>query len=143
MLNLRESWQFWALTAGVFAALTAILIKLGIEEINSDVATFIRTLIILPLLAAFLYFSGQFKNPGPLSSRTITFLALSAGATALSWLAYFRALKIGAVSQVAPLEKISILLVALFGILFLRENFSTLNWLGLIFILLGTLLIGR
>jgi len=143
MLNLRDSWQFWALTAGAFAALTAILIKLGIEEINSDYATFIRTLIILPLLAAFLYFSGQFKNPGPLSSRTIIFLTLSAIATAASWLAYFRALKIGNVSQVAPLEKISILLVALFGVLFLRENFSSFNWLGLILILLGTLLIWR
>jgi len=143
MINLKASWEFWALSAGVFAALTAIFIKAGIENINSDYASFIRTLIILPLLVVFLVYTGQWKNSGAWSMRNWLFIALSAIATTASWISYFRALKIGSASQVVPVEKISIVLVAFLGVIFLNENLSFLNWIGIMLVVVGAILIGR
>jgi transporter family protein len=143
MLSLKDSWEFWALSAGLFAALTAIFIKVGIQNINADYAVFIRTLIILPLIAAFLIFTDQWQSPASWSSRTWLFLALSAIATTASWISYFRALKLGPVSQVAPIEKISLVLVAVFGLMFLNEELSRQNWLGIVLVLIGVILIGR
>ncbi|RUU83636.1 EamA family transporter, partial [Mesorhizobium sp. M7A.T.Ca.TU.009.01.3.1] len=109
-----SSWQFWALLSAAFAALTAIFAKVGIENINSDFATFIRTVIILIVLGAILLASGQFQSPATISAKTWAFLGLSGLATGASWLCYFRALKIGNAAQVAPIDKLSVVLVAVF-----------------------------
>ncbi|MEK6256473.1 MAG: EamA family transporter [Chloroflexota bacterium] len=142
MANLIGAWQFWALTAAVFAALTAIFSKVGVQDIGGDLAAFIRTVIILPLLAIFLYATGQFKNPEGVTSRSMLFLALSALATGISWLAYFRALKLGDVTKVAPLDKLSVVFVAIIGVTMLGEKVSPANWFGVLFMVVGALLLG-
>lgn len=125
-----QSWQFWALLSACFAALTALFAKVGIENINPDLATFIRTLIIAAVLAGILAASGQFQSPATISERTYLFLLLSGLATGASWLCYFRALKLGDASRVAPVDKLSIVLVAIFAAIFLGEKLSPVNWLG-------------
>jgi bacterial/archaeal transporter family protein len=137
---MTETWQFWALAAAVFAALTAIFAKVGISGMNSDFATFIRTLVIIAALAGFLSATGQWQNPSAISSRSWLFLVLSGLATGGSWLAYFRALQLGQASQVAPVDKLSIVLVAMFGAVFLGERLSSWNWLGVAMIAGGALL---
>jgi len=136
-----ESWQFWALLAAVFAALTAIFAKIGVENVGSDYATFIRTAIILVVLGAILAATGQLRTPGDLSGRTWLFLTLSGLATGASWICYFRALKLGQASQVAPVDKLSVVLVAVFGVIFLGEKLSTANWLGVGLIACGAVLV--
>ena len=135
------SWQFWALSSAVFAALTAIFAKIGVENVNPDFATFIRTIVILTCLAAILAATGQFQAPGTVSGRTYLFLVLSGLATGASWICYFRALKIGNAAQVAPIDKLSVVLVAVFAFLFLGERPSGLNWLGIVLIATGAILI--
>jgi bacterial/archaeal transporter family protein len=136
-----SSWQFWALLSATFAALTAIFAKVGIENINSDFATFIRTVIILVVLAAILAASGHFQPPGSISGKTWLFLGLSGLATGASWLCYFRALKLGNAAQVAPIDKLSVVLVAVFGAVFLGERLSGANWLGVALIAAGAVLV--
>ncbi|MER9307485.1 EamA family transporter [Mesorhizobium sp. M0293] len=136
-----SSWQFWALLSAVFAALTAIFAKVGIENINSDFATFIRTIIILVVLGAILLASGQFQSPATISGKTWAFLGLSGLATGASWLCYFRALKIGNAAQVAPIDKLSVVLVAVFGAVFLGERLTGANWLGIALIAAGAVLV--
>jgi transporter family protein len=136
-----SSWQFWAVLSAVFAALTAIFAKIGIENINSDFATFIRTIVILVTLAFILLATGQFQNPGSVSGRTYLFLVLSGLATGASWICYFRALKIGEAAKVAPIDKLSVVLVAIFGVIFLGERLSTPNWLGVALIAVGAVLV--
>ncbi|MCZ8543888.1 EamA family transporter [Mesorhizobium qingshengii] len=136
-----SSWQFWALLSAAFAALTAIFAKVGIENINSDFATFIRTVIILIVLGAILLASGQFQSPSTISGKTWLFLGLSGLATGASWLCYFRALKIGNAAQVAPIDKLSVVLVAVFGAAFLGERLSGANWLGVALIAAGAVLV--
>ncbi|MER8375316.1 EamA family transporter [Mesorhizobium sp. M7A.F.Ca.US.011.01.1.1] len=136
-----SSWQFWALLSAAFAALTAIFAKVGIENINSDFATFIRTVIILIVLGAILLASGQFQSPATISGKTWAFLGLSGLATGASWLCYFRALKIGNAAQVAPIDKLSVVLVAVFGAAFLGERLSGANWLGVALIAAGAVLV--
>ncbi|MCQ8876031.1 EamA family transporter [Mesorhizobium sp. LMG17149] len=136
-----SSWQFWALLSAAFAALTAIFAKVGIENINSDFATFIRTFIILIVLGAILLASGQFQSPATISGKTWAFLGLSGLATGASWLCYFRALKIGNAAQVAPIDKLSVVLVAVFGAAFLGERLSGANWLGVALIAAGAVLV--
>jgi transporter family protein len=136
-----SSWQFWALLSAAFAALTAIFAKVGIENINSDFATFIRTVIILVVLGAILLAGGQFQVPVTISARTWLFLCLSGVATGASWLCYFRALKIGNAAQVAPIDKLSVVLVAVFGAVFLGERLSGANWLGVGLIASGAVLV--
>ena len=99
-MSLWSSWQIWAVLSALFAALTAIFAKIGIENINSDFATFIRTIVILVTLAFILLATGQFQSPGTISGRTYFFLLLSGLATGASWICYFRALKIGQAAQV-------------------------------------------
>jgi transporter family protein len=136
------SWQFWALASAAFAALTSIFAKVGVENVNSDFATFIRTIVILTCLGAILFATGQFQSPGSVSARTYVFLVLSGLATGASWLCYFRALKLGDASQVAPIDKLSVVLVAAFGFLFLGERPSGLNWGGIGLIAVGAILVG-
>jgi transporter family protein len=135
------SWQAWAVLSAVFAALTAIFAKIGVENVNSDFATFIRTLVIIGCLTAFLAATGQFQSPGTVSTRTYAFLVLSGLATGASWVCYFRALKLGNASQVAPIDKLSVVLVAVFAVLFLGERPSLPNWLGILLIAAGAVLI--
>ncbi|MBZ9855693.1 EamA family transporter [Mesorhizobium sp. CA13] len=140
-MNLTLSWQFWALLSAAFAALTAIFAKVGIETINSDFATLIRTAIILVVLAAILAASGQFQSWASISGKTWLFLGLSGLATGASWLCYFRALKIGNAAQVAPIDKLSVVLVAVFGAVFLGERLTSANWLGVALIAAGAVLV--
>lgn len=137
----ESSWIFWALLAAVFAALTAIFAKVGIEHIDSDLATFIRTGVIIVTLGFILFATGKFNTPGPISTRTWTFLVLSGLATGASWLCYFRALKIGEAARVAPIDKLSVVMVAIFGALFLGEKLSALNWAGVALIGAGAIFV--
>ncbi|MBN8961403.1 MAG: EamA family transporter [Rhizobiales bacterium] len=136
-----SSWQFWALLSAMFAALTAIFAKVGVEDINPDLATFIRTIIVLMSLAFILYATGQFSHPGSISTRSWIFLILSGLGTGASWLCYFRALKLGPATLVAPIDKLSVVLVALFGVAFLGERPSAIGWLGIALIAAGAVLI--
>ena len=141
MTSALSSWQFWALASAAFAALTAIFAKVGVENINSDLATFIRTIVILAAMAFILLLSGQWQAPGTIAPRTWVFLTLSGLATGASWLCYFRALKLGNASQVAPIDKLSVVLVAIFGVLFLGERLTAPNWLGVALIAAGAVLV--
>ncbi|SRR5712691_6093974 len=136
-----SSWQLWALLSAVFAALTAIFAKVGVENVNSDLATLIRTVVILVTLALIVSATAQFQHPATISARTYLFLLLSGLATGASWLCYFRALKIGNAGQVAPVDKMSVVLVAIFGVLFLGEKLTALNWAGVALIALGAVLV--
>ena len=136
-----SSWQFWAVLSAVFAALTAIFAKVGIENVNSDFATFIRTIIILVTLAFILLATGEFQSPGSIAPRSYLFLILSGLATGASWICYFRALKIGEAAKVAPIDKLSVVLVALFGVAFLGERLTAPNWLGIALIAVGAILV--
>lgn len=136
-----QSWQLWALLSAVFAALTAIFAKVGVEAINSDLATLIRTCVILVTLALIVVLSGQWQTPSSISGRTWLFLVLSGLATGASWLCYFRALKIGQAAQVAPVDKLSVVLVAIFGVLFLGETLSTRGWIGVTLVGAGAVLL--
>lgn len=141
MSSALASWQFWAVLSAIFAALTAIFAKVGVENINSDFATLIRTLVILAVLAIIVAATGQAQNLSEISGKTYGFLALSGLATGASWLCYFRALKLGNAAQVAPIDKLSVVLVAVFGVLFLGERLSGVNWLGVALIAAGAVLV--
>src|SRR3981189_1237524 len=129
MITTSTTWLYWALLSAVFAALTAIFAKIGIRGVDSDLATLIRTAIIIALLSAFVCFAGKWSNPLTLSSKTWFFLFLSALATGASWVCYFRALQLGEASKVAPVDKFSLVLVAVFAVLFLGERPSMREWL--------------
>src|ERR1700758_2168363 len=139
--NLYSSWQLWAVLSAVFAALTAIFAKVGVENVNSDLATFIRTIIVVCVLGLIVYATRQFQNPAEISGRTYLFLVLSGLGTGASWLCYFRALKLGNAAQVAPIDKLSVVLVAVFGVVFLGERLSALNWLGVVLGAAGAILV--
>jgi transporter family protein len=135
------SWQFWAVLSAIFAALTAIFAKVGVENVNSDLATFIRTIVVVCVLGLIVYGTRQFQNPTEISGRTYLFLVLSALGTGASWLCYFRALKLGNAAQVAPIDKLSVVLVAVFGVIFLGERLSALNWAGVALVAAGAILV--
>jgi transporter family protein len=138
-----DSWAFWALLSAGFAALTAIFAKIGVETINSDLATLIRTVVVAGVLAAIVAVTRQYQPLAAIPPRTYAFLALSGLATGASWLCYFRALKLGDVARVAPIDKLSIVLVAVFGVAFLGERLSALNWLGIVLVGCGALLVAH
>ena len=135
------SWQVWAVLSAVFAALTAIFAKVGVENIDSDLATLIRTVIVLISLALILFATGKLTQTGPIATKTWLFLLLSGLGTGASWLCYFRALKLGPATLVAPIDKLSVVLVALFGAVFLGERPSPYGWLGIALISAGAVLI--
>src|SRR6476661_39363 len=141
-MTATSGWFHWALLSAVFAALTAIFAKIGIAGVDSDFATLIRTTVILFVLAAFVYVTGKWSNPFELSRKTWTFLTLSGLATGASWVCYFRALKIGEASKVAPVDKLSLVLVAIFAVLFLGERPSGREWLGILMVGAGVLILG-
>jgi len=139
--NAFPAWMAWAVMAAGFAAITAILAKLGVEGVNSDVATLIRTAVVFLLLLGLFLASGETLSPSAISWKSWLFLVLSGLATGASWLCYFRALTLGPASQVAPVDKLSVVLVALFGVAFLGERLSATHWLGVALITGGVVLI--
>ena len=141
-MTATSGWFHWALLSAVFAALTAIFAKIGIAGVDSDFATLIRTTVILFVLAAFVYFTGKWSNPLELSRKTWTFLTLSGLATGASWVCYFRALKIGEASKVAPVDKLSLVLVAIFATIFLHERPSPREWFGILLVGAGVVILG-
>ena len=135
------SWQAWAVLSAVFAALTAVFAKVGIENVGSDFATFVRTIVIILALGAILTATGGWQSLATISPRSGLFLVLSGLATGASWVCYFRALKLGQAAQVAPIDKMSVVLVAIFGTLFLGERLSAANWAGVALIAGGAVLV--
>ncbi len=139
--SLLSTWPFWALLSAFFAALTAIFAKVGVEGVDSDVATFIRTVVILVTLGFILLVLGKLHSPGPLTPKTWIFLVLSGLATGASWICYFRALKLGPASMVAPVDKLSVVLVAIFGVVLLGEHLQPKQWLGVTLVGVGAVLL--
>ena len=137
-----SNWFYWALLSAVFASLTAIFAKVGLEGIDSDYATLIRTIVIITFLTAIVFFSNKWVSPFKLNLKSLTFLILSGLATGASWLCYFRALKIGEASKVAPVDKLSLVLVAIFAFAFLGERPSAREWTGILLVALGVLILG-
>jgi transporter family protein len=136
-----SNWLFWALLSASFAALTAIFAKVGLEGVDSDLATLIRTFVIMLALGAFVVASAKWANPLSLNPKTVAFLVLSGLATGASWVCYFRALKIGDASKVAPIDKLSVVLVAVFAVLFLGERPSARDWFGIALIGAGAVVL--
>src|SRR5258708_9091590 len=132
--RLAPTWLIWAFLSAGFAALTAIFAKVGVEKIAPDVATLIRTVVILLMLTTIVVATGQYRLIAGTSSRAYLFLILSGLATGASWFCYFRALHIGDAARVAPIDKLSVVLVAGFSVAFLGEKLSVTNWLGVAFI---------
>jgi len=136
-----HDWFYWALLSAVFAALTAIFAKIGVQDVDADLATLIRTAIIIIVLSVFIISTDKWASPFTLSPKTWLFLGLSGLATGASWVCYFRALKIGDVSRVAPVDKFSLVLAAVFAVVFLQERPSSQEWLGIMMIAGGVLLL--
>lgn len=134
-------WQGWAFLSAGFAALTAIFAKIGVEGVNSDFATLIRTCVVIVVLTAIVGATGQFQPLRDISAKTWVFLALSGLGTGASWLCYFRALKLGDAARVAPVDKLSIVLVAVFGVVFLSEKLSLLHWLAIVMMTAGAVML--
>lgn len=139
--SLVSSWTFWALLSAVFAALTAIFAKVGVKGVDSDVATFIRTVVILVTLALILLAMGKLHSPGALTTKTWVFLVLSGLATGASWICYFRALKLGPAALVAPVDKLSVILVAIFGVTLLGEHLDPKQWIGVSLVAIGAVVL--
>jgi len=137
-----STWFYWAVMSAVFAALTAIFAKIGIQGVDSDLATLVRTAIILVVLSGFVMYAHKWSNPLQLSGKTWGFLVLSGLATGASWVCYFRALKIGDASKVAPVDKLSVVLVAVFATLFLSERPSLRDWFGIALVAGGIVILG-
>lgn len=140
-MKLFAEWQFWAVGSAGFAALTAILGKIGVESINSNFATLIRTVVVLGVLTAIVAGTGAYQALGSISRKTYLFLALSGLATGASWLCYYRALKLGPASGVAPIDKMSVVLVAVLGALLLGERLAIRGWIGIGMIAVGATLV--
>lgn len=135
------SWTFWAILSAIFAALTAIFAKVGVTGINSDFATLLRTVVVLVSLALILFATGQYQSLGSISPRSYLFLLLSGLATGASWVCYFRALQLGQASQVAPVDKLSAVLVAVLGVTLLGERLDLRQWGGISLITLGVVML--
>jgi transporter family protein len=138
---LLHSWRFWALLSAAFAALTAILAKVGVTGVPPDVATFVRTVVILALTGAILLATGQAPSLAAIPGRSVGFLVASGLATGASWLCYFRALALGDAARVAPLDKLSVVLVAILGVILLGESLTLPNWIGVALIAAGAILV--
>lgn len=140
-MTTSTSWFLWAMASAVFAALTAIFAKIGIQGVDSDLATLVRTAIIIVVLSVFVWLAGKWSNPFALPQRTWVFLGLSGLATGASWVCYFRALQMGEASKVAPVDKLSLVLVAIFAVAFLGERPSIREWTGIAMVAAGVLLL--
>ena len=134
-------WWFYAILSAVFAALTAIFAKLGVTNVNSNLATAIRTIVILIVAWGIVLFRNEDKGLATLSKQNLFFLVVSGMATGLSWIFYFKALQLGKVSQVAPVDKLSVALTILLAVLFLGEALSWKTAVGALLIISGTLVL--
>ena len=134
-------WWIYALLSSLFAAFTAIFAKIGIKNVDTDLATAIRTVVILVLAWSIAFFRGGTNSIMSLTKQNLIFLVLSGIATGLSWIFYFKALQLGKVSQVAPIDKLSVALVIIFSILFLGETLTVKTALGALCIIAGTIII--
>ena len=137
-----NDWFTWAILSAVFAAMTAIFAKVGLKGVDSDYATLFRTCVILFVLGIFVILAKKWQNPFTLSSQTVTFLVLSGLATGASWVCYFRALKVGEASKVAPVDKLSLVMVAIFATIFLGERPNLREWFGIVLVGVGVLILG-
>jgi transporter family protein len=137
----NASWLPWALLSAIFAALTAIFAKVGIRGVDSDLATLLRTVVVIVVLALFVFLADKWSNPLLMSRRSLVFLGLSGLATGVSWVCYFRALQIGDASKVAPVDKLSLVLVAVFAVAFLDERPSPREWAGIAMVAGGVLVL--
>ena len=135
------AWFVWAALSACFAALTAVFAKAGVRDIDADLAMAIRTIIVALLAVPFVLATGKWANPFELPMRARTFLVLSALATGASWLCYFRALKLGDAASVAPVDKLSVVLVAIFAVVFLGERLSPQGTAGVVLIAVGAMLV--
>ena len=138
--HMNMDWRVFAIASAFFAALTAIFGKVGVSEINSDLATFLRTLVILLVTALLVWARHEWQRPEALSPKGVVFLVLSGIATGLSWLCYYRALQTGPASRVAPLDKLSVVFVVLFAVSFLGERLSWKVGIGSVLITVGAIL---
>jgi transporter family protein len=141
--DVRPAWVIFALGSALFAALTAIFGKLGVNEINSDLATFIRTVVILIVSAIVVTARSAWEPINKMSRFGITMLIISGVATGLSWLCYYRALQLGPASRVAPVDKLSVALVLIFAVLFLGEPLSWKLAIGGGLIVVGVVILAK
>lgn len=139
---MKLNWQIFALGSAFFAALTAIFGKMGVSELNSNLATFIRTFFILIITSLFITYRSEWNRPDSISYKSIIFLFLSSMATGASWLCYYRALQLGPASKVAPVDKLSVVLVVLLSVLFLGESLTLKSGIGILTIAIGVLILG-
>lgn len=136
-----SNWLLWALLSAFFAALTAIFAKIGLKGVNPDFATLIRTIVVIVALSLFVWMTGVWSNPFHLPTRTLTFLAASGLAAGASWVCYFRALQVGEAFRVAPIDKLSLLMVAVFAFLFLGERPNAREWIAIVMIGAGVVVL--
>ena len=137
--NSKIIWWLYALLSAFFAALTAVFAKIGVTNVNSNLATAIRTLVILIVAWGIVLLRGEAKNIGNISRHNLLFLVISGIATGLSWIFYFKALQIGKVSQVAPVDKLSVALAIILSVVFLNEVLTLKTAIGAALIIAGTL----
>lgn len=140
-VSMFQDWKIFAIGSAIFAALTAVFGKIGVAEINSNLATFIRTIVILIVTGAILSIRSEWQKPASISATSAVFLVLSGVATGLSWLCYYRALQLGPVSLVAPVDKLSVALAIVLGFMFLGEPLTWTLALGALLIIAGSIVI--
>lgn len=133
-------WFVFALLSAIFAALTSILAKIGIEGVNSNLATAIRTVVVVVMAWGMVFFTNVQSGISQISKKSWIFLILSGLATGASWLCYYRALQIGEASKVVPVDKLSVVITLILAFVFLHEQFTVKSLIGCIFIGLGTLI---
>lgn len=136
----RYMWLFFAILSAVFAALTSIFAKVGIEDVNSNLATAIRTVVVVGMAWAIVFITGAQSGVGAINGKSWVFLILSGIATGASWLCYFYAIKIGEVSKVVPVDKLSVVITIVLALIFLHEEFTLKTGIGAGLITAGTLL---
>jgi bacterial/archaeal transporter family protein len=140
--NIIMNWLIYAILGAVFAAFTAIFAKIGIKNIDSNLATAIRTVVVIIFAWSIVFYQGTFKEISSISKFSLTFLILSGIATGLSWLFYFKALQLGQASQVSPIDKLSLVFTIILAFIVLREKVTALTVIGVIFMTIGAFLIG-
>lgn len=135
------SWKVYALGSAFFAGLTAVLAKIGVEKIPSNLATLIRTIVIILFLIFLVQGRGEWQSPARLPAKSLLFLALSGLATGLSWICYYRALQLGPASLVSPIDKLSVVFAILLSVVFLGERLGAWQWAGAALVASGVLLL--
>jgi|SRR4051812_9969723 transporter family protein len=134
-------WIIWATLSATFAALVTIFAKAGLKHVDPDFAQFIRTAVVLPALAAFVLFTGKWRDVTEWSGRTWVYLVLSGLATGASWVCYFRALNVGDASRVAAVDKLSVVIVAVFATFLLKEQLGFASWCGIALVATGLVIV--